>query len=55
MSEKKLEKRKEIVWMQRKMRNLGLDVFGLNSLHAKKDTKSFLEHLKVARKWNPVD
>ena len=41
--------------MQNKLRNFGLDVLGANSPYAKKDAKCFLDHLNVAKKWDPVD
>ena len=53
--DKKIESQKESIWIKRKMKNLGLDVLGANNPHAKKDAKCFLDHLNVAKKWNPVD
>jgi len=53
--EKKIEKQSEFFLHQRKMRNFGLDVLGANSPHAKNDAKCYLDHLNVAKKWNPVD
>ncbi|XP_065052385.1 large ribosomal subunit protein mL63-like [Rhopilema esculentum] len=52
---KKKESVRKFFEKQNRLKTLGPDVLGLDSLHATKNTKSFLEHINVARKWNPVD
>lgn len=52
---KKRETDKKFLQQRRKDQGLGPDVLGLNSLHANKESKSFLEHILTAKRWTPAE